>query len=196
MYTYFHSLCAVDTEGPSNLLENNYGAIFGISVGALVVTIVVCMSLIVILDRIFRVISKGDDQQEMNSAGPDQDQSGSLRFVRQHVRDSHFTAVREEEENASTSMPQHNITSVASGGHHYVTGINIFSGIRHHSASALVDSSYNSTDFVKNYRRHNSAIAVGGSGHHSGGSVSVASDSHCTAIAEVHQNPTFEDTVL
>lgn len=192
----FMFFCAGDStgQGPSNVLENNYGAIFGISVGALVVTIVMCMSIIFILDRVFRVISKEDRQEGLSPADSGQDKTGSLRFVRQHVQGIQIAAVQEEEGNASTSAPHHNLTSVASGSRHLATGINIFSGIRHHSSSAL-SASHDSTNVIVNYKRHSSASAIiSGNRHYSGG---VPSDSHCcTTIAEVHQNPTFENTAL
>lgn len=170
---------------PSSGLDgNNYGAIFGISVGALIVVIVMCMSITLILDRIARVILKEDNhlRGDMASTGSREEKAGSLSFVGCHIRGNQVATVEEEEENISASDP-HNSTNVASGNRHLSS---------HKSTSALEDKPYSWPTAVINYKRHHSAGTLGGSHHDLTGAMS---GSHiCTSIAEVHQNPTFLDT--
>ena len=188
------TLHAVDPtqQRPSHVLGNNYGAIFGISAGALVVVIVMCMSIIFILDRIARVFLKEDYQVHvsLSSTGSNKDKAGSGRLVGCQVHGNQIAAVQEEEGNACTNDPHQNSTNVASGSRHQLT--NVASGNRHKSTSVLSDNHYNPTTGI-NYKRHHSTGTIGGS-HRS--LTGVASDSHCcTTIAEVHQNPTFVDAV-
>lgn len=185
-----HADLSNEESPPDVLSATDYGAILGISLGAMVFIIVTCMSIIVILDKISRVCLKEDHQlpTALTSTGSSEEKTGSLRLVGDHTYDNPIVTVHEEEENASSSESQQNSTDVASGNDQGLTSVT--SGYsRHHSTSVLSSS----PTAVSNYKRYHSAGALHDSCHYL---TSGTSDSHFRFVmAEMHQNPTFEDTV-
>ena len=179
-------------QSPSNVLSaTNYGIIFLISIAALVFIIVMCMSIIVILDKISRVCLNEDHKlpTALTSTGSSEEKTGSSRLVGHHTYDNPIATVHEEEENASRSESQQSTTDVANDNAQGLTGVT--GGYSRHQSTSVLSSSTYSPTAVSNYKRYHSAGALRDSCRYL---TSGTSDS-LFVMAEVHQNPTFVDTV-